>query len=158
VNAWRAILAALVIFAAGVVTGGLTVRLNKLHEVPAPASPAPGAGGFGFRQRGELLDRMQRQLYLSAEQRAHIEQILRDNHDHMRQLWESIAPQAEQERRRVHDLIMAELKPEQQKRFEEVFRGRGPFHPGEGRWREDHRDQKLRKQETAASTNSAKTE
>jgi Spy/CpxP family protein refolding chaperone len=140
-------MAALVIFAAGVVTVGLTVHL-KLREVPAPTSPGPS--GFGpLRQRGELLDRMQRQLYLTAAQRERIEQILRESHDRMKQLWDSVAPQAQNEHRRVHDLIRAELKAEQQTRFEEIFKSRGSNRTGDDRRRrEDWHDPKVpRKQE-----------
>ena len=127
---WKVILAALVIFAAGVVTGGLTVRLN-LQQPPTPAAPA----GFGImRQRGELLDRMQRQLYLNPTQRDHIEKIIRDSHEHMRQLWDSIAPQAQEERRHVHELIRAELNQDQQKLFDQMPMSRGP-----GRSMDDHR-------------------
>ncbi len=123
---WKVILAALVIFAAGVVTGGLTVRLKQPEPPPAMAPSSFGS----LRQRGELLDRMQRQLYLSADQRTHIEQILRDNHDHMKQLWDSIAPQAQAEHKRVHDLIMAQLTPEQQKHYQEILKFRGPNRGG----------------------------
>ena len=136
---WRVILAALVIFAAGVVTGGLTVRL-KVRDVPQPAASL----GLGpLRQRGELLDRMQHQLYLTPVQREHIEKILRDSHDHMKQLWDSIAPQAQEEHRKVHELIRAELQPEQQKQFEEMLKTRGPNRPMDDRRRhEDWHDQK----------------
>jgi hypothetical protein len=131
VKIWRVILAALVIFAAGVVTGGLTIRL-KLQQPAPPATPT----SFGpLRQRGELLDRMQRQLYLTADQREHIEKILRDSHEHMRQLWDSIAPQAQEERRRVHDQIRAELTPDQQKQFDAM----PPMSRGSGRFTNDHR-------------------
>jgi hypothetical protein len=137
VNAWKVILAALVIFAAGVVTGGLTIRL-KLKDNPQPPPPA----NFGpLRQRGDLLDRMQRQLYLSSVQREHIEKILRESHDRMRQLWDSIAPQAQQEHRRVQELIRSELGPEQQKKFEEMLKSRGPNRPlDERRWHEERRE------------------
>jgi Spy/CpxP family protein refolding chaperone len=126
-------LAALVIFAAGVVTGSLTVRL-KPHEVAPPSTPAP-TGMAPFRQRGDLLDRMQRQLYLDPTQRQHIEVILRDNHERMKQIWDSIAPQAQQEHRKVRELIRAELTPEQQKHFEEIFKSRNSSRPGEERRR-----------------------
>jgi hypothetical protein len=102
-----------------------------------------GPGGFAsMRQRGVLLDRMQRQLYLSATQRERIDQILRESHEHMRALWDSIAPKAQLEQRRVRELIRAELNPEQQKQFEEVFKPR-QGHPGEEhrRWGE-RRDSK----------------
>ncbi len=120
-NAWKVIAAALVIFAAGVVTGGLTVRL-KLRELP-PTSTSPGTFG-SLRQRGDLLDRLQRQLYLTPVQRERIDQILHENHDRMKQLWDSIAPQAQEEHRRVQERIRAELTPEQQKGFEEIMKRR----------------------------------
>jgi hypothetical protein len=139
VKVWKVILAALVIFAAGVVTGGLTVRL-KVRDVPPPAT-GPGLGPL--RQRGELLDRMQRQLYLSPVQREHIEKILRDSHERMKQLWDSIAPQAQEEHRRVDELIRAELQPEQQKRFEEMARTRSANRfSDDRRRREEWRDQR----------------
>src|SRR5437016_3188020 len=99
--------------------------------------------GIGpLRQRGELLDRMQRQLYLTPIQREHIEKILRDSHDRMKQLWDSIAPQAQEEHRRVHELIRAELNPDQQKRFTEMVKTRGPIRSMDERHRrEDWRDQ-----------------
>jgi hypothetical protein len=156
VKAWRVILAALVIFAAGVVTGGLTVRLSQNN---VPARPTQGPVGLGpFRQRGdmELLDRMQRQLYLSGAQRTRIEQILHDNHERMKQLWESIAPQAQAERRHVNELIRGELNADQQKKFDEVFKSRGPNHLGDERRRrgEEWRDQKpSRKPELPSSSN-----
>jgi Spy/CpxP family protein refolding chaperone len=135
VNAWRAICAALVIFAAGVVTGGLTVRL-KLPDTPTRNAP----GTFGtLRQRGELVDRLQRQLYLTPPQRTRIEQILHENHDRMKQLWDSIAPQAQEEHRRVQELIRAELTPEQQKAFEELMKRRPGNRSGEDWRRHDAR-------------------
>jgi hypothetical protein len=137
VKPWKVILAALVIFAAGVVTGGLTVHL-KVPETQSPVAPL----GLGpLRQRGDLLDRMQRQLYLTSVQREHIEKILRENHERMKQLWDTIAPQAQEEHRRVHDLIRAELDPEQQKRWAEMLKTRGP-RMDDRRRREDWRDQK----------------
>jgi hypothetical protein len=140
VKVWKVIFAVLVIFAAGVVTGGLTVRL-KLGEAPVPAGPP--AGMPGLRQRGDLLDRLQRQLYLTPIQRDHIELILRENHDRMKQLWDSVAPQAQAEHRRVHDLIKAELTPAQQKQFEEIMKSRPANRPGEERRRrEDRREPK----------------
>ncbi len=150
---WKVILAALVIFAAGVVTGGLTVRL-KFQGVPAPATTVTLGP---IRQRGDLLDRLQRQLYLSPPQRERIEVILRENHDRMKQLWDSIAPQAQEEHRRVHDRIRAELNPEQQKKYEEIFKARNSKAQNDDRRRKDERrDPKSpRRVESATSTNPA---
>ncbi len=149
---WKVILAALVIFAAGVVTGGLTVRLRTPH--PAPANGSVNVGPL--RPHRDLLDRMQRQLYLTPTQREHIEKILRDNHERMKQLWDTIAPQAQEERRRVHELIRAELRPEQRERFEEMVITRGPIRPGDDRRRrEDWREPRgPRRSDASASSNS----
>jgi hypothetical protein len=96
-----------------------------------------------MRQHGDLLDRLQRQLYLNPPQRERIEQILRENHDHMKQLWDSIAPQAQEEHRRVHDLIRNELNADQQQKFEEMTKWRSSSRFGEEwRRRDDHRSQK----------------
>lgn len=138
-KAWKAILAALVIFAAGVVTGALTVRLKPADSV-AVASPS---GNFGpLRPRGDLLERMQRQLYLTPEQRGRIEGILRENHDRMKQIWDSIAPQAQAERRRVNELIRNELTPEQQKRYEDLQKPHGPKRNADENRRREERDRR----------------
>ncbi|MHC1769841.1 MAG: hypothetical protein AB9869_37090 [Verrucomicrobiia bacterium] len=115
-KAWRVILAAVVIFAAGMVTGGLAVHLKQ-------TKPAPQNVSAGFsRQRGEVLDRMQRRLYLSPEQRQKIEGILRDSNARMNQLWDTVAPQAREEHNRVNDLIRAELREDQREKFEQMLK------------------------------------
>lgn len=136
-KAWRVILAALVIFAAGVVTGGLTVRL-KLSQAP----PARSAAAEQPRQRGEMLDRMQRQLHLTPDQRRDIERILRESNARMKQLWETVAPQAREEHQRVSNLIRAELRPEQLEKFEAMLKSRSLLRSHDERRRlENRRDQ-----------------
>lgn len=139
-NVWKVILAALVIFAAGVITGGLTVRL-KIQEVPERRTAPPGP------RRGDLLDRMQRQLYLTPLQRERIEVVLRESHERMKTLWDSIAPQAQEEQRRVHELIKAELTPEQQQTFETMMKARGPRFPDEKRRFEERREPRSSRRE-----------
>ena len=135
-NTWKPILAALVIFAAGVVTGGLTTRLG----LPPKTTTAPGPPPGGFRGiRNELVDRMQRELYLTVEQRERIEKTLRESHDRTRKLWESIAPQAQAEQKHVREEIRGILMPEQQAKFDESFKMRGPGRFGSDRLRDDGR-------------------
>lgn len=67
---------------------------------------------------------MQRRLYLTPDQRQKIEAILRDSNARMKQLWDSIAPQAREEQRRVNDLIRAELREDQRQKFEEMLKSR----------------------------------
>jgi hypothetical protein len=148
VNAWKVILAAAVIFAAGVVTGALSFRLKS----PEAAAPVVPLSTGPLRQRMDLLDRMQRRLYLTPPQREHIEKILRESHERMKLLWDSIAPQAQEEHRRVHELIRNELTAEQQSRFEEMLKSRGLGRGAEERRRlYERREGKSRRPDTSRS-------
>jgi hypothetical protein len=123
VNAWKAICAALVIFAAGVVTGGLTVSVRPPVEPPVPsASNVPAL--ILPQHRVEYLRRLQRQLDLTPPQHSRIESLLKESQERMRKAWEPIAPAAREEARQVRRQIVEELTPEQRKKFEEMTRAR----------------------------------
>ena len=114
---WKVILAALLIFSTGLVTGSLvTARVR-------PAARPP-VGLPGLTQRIEMMRRMERQLDLSAEQRERIEAIFHDSHQRMKQLWEPLAPQVAEETRHVRDRIEAELTPAQKEKFEQLLKQR----------------------------------
>jgi hypothetical protein len=68
VNPWKVILATLVIFAAGMVTGGLAMK--RLQPLPTTSKVPPSL------QRVELLRRMAKRLDLTASQQERIEQIV----------------------------------------------------------------------------------
>lgn len=125
-NSWKPILAALVIFATGVVTGGLTVNLR---------TKSPGPGFRALEQRAtpaqnwenrirELGKRMERQLDLTAEQREKIETIVRDSQHRIKGVFEQVAPKAREEFKETRMRIREVLTPEQRKRFEELFKVR----------------------------------
>ena len=128
VNAWKPILAALVIFAAGVLTGGLTVGLRR--PAVGPRWPASGQGlvrpwpaqRLGAQQ-GELFRRMEKHLDLTAEQRPRIEAIVKESQERIRTLAEDVAPQTRGELRRMRERIREELTPEQQRKFEKLDEG-----------------------------------
>jgi Spy/CpxP family protein refolding chaperone len=122
-NAWKAILAAMVIFIAGTVTGGLMV---KLHENRSRLHPPAMVTAAGPTMRLEFLKRIERQLNLTSAQRERIEAILRESQERMKALWEPIAPQANAEFQQVRERILAELSPEQKAQFEELSKMRGP--------------------------------
>jgi hypothetical protein len=126
VNTWKAIFAALVIFGAGVVTGGVLVwRLES--STPAPVNRNPGtirtsqnvsAGGM----RLEFLRRVQRELDLSLEQRERIDKILKDGQERTRKIMEPVAPEFHAELQRAKDEFRSVLTPDQQERFDELVR------------------------------------
>jgi hypothetical protein len=138
VNSWKVILATLVIFGAGVVTGGLLV--NYAIRSNGGINPATGIAAANQQQRPaqmpaltpwqlrnrDLVHKMDRALDLTPEQRDHITKIIADSQDRTKALWKPIAPQMNRELQRVHAQIRDELTPDQQKKFDEIMRPHGP--------------------------------
>lgn len=129
-NTWKVILATLIIFGTGVVTGGLLVSYSLhtnigLSAPPAPA-PVPQAGGTNpWMQRArELLRRMDRDLDLTPEQHQHIEKLITDSAERTRNLWAPIAPLMSKEMQKLHRDIRDQLDTGQRKKFELMTRPR----------------------------------
>ncbi len=134
-KAWQVILASIVIFLAGAVSGGLLVNQKNQERIhPVTKNPGPWA-----IQRGDFLRRIERELYLSPEQRERIERILRESHERSKPLWEKVEPQMREEMRQVREKIRAELNSDQQKKFDTLNRARGPGRQSEQFMREDRR-------------------
>jgi hypothetical protein len=136
VNNWKVIWATLVIFGAGVITGGLLVGYSDRaaqrvarrsvadHPAPPPRASAGRESGPNAREmavppalRKEFLDRLNRELSLSPEQRERIETIIRQGQEHTRDLWRV-------EMMATRQKIRAALTPEQQTRFQELLKQR----------------------------------
>ena len=142
VNTWKVILATVVIFGAGVVTGGLLVshsdraKLRQLRGYLAAAQPAhwtPPLREFPRRAEKELqlsleqrrmdfLLNATRELKLSPEQRERIERLVRESQENTRKLWEQVGPQMRKELAEVKEKIREDLTPPQRKRFEELMK------------------------------------
>lgn len=128
-NSWKVILATIVIFGAGVITGAFVVQF------------APGANGFRHQRFGsrsfeagspggmrfEFLRRMQRDLNLTAEQREHIDKILKQSQERTRKLMEPVAPQLHQEIQRAKAEFREALTPEQQTTFDQLLKQQQHF-------------------------------
>jgi Spy/CpxP family protein refolding chaperone len=128
VNTWQVILATMLIFGTGVVTGGLlvqhSVRSRERHGQPhstmgphplTPNSPAA-------LSRIELLRRAQRELDLTPEQREPIERILKEGQERMKKITETVEPRRRQELRRTMDEFRQVLTPEQRTRFDQLLK------------------------------------
>ncbi|MFO1476645.1 MAG: hypothetical protein U1F98_08345 [Verrucomicrobiota bacterium] len=145
---WKVVLATLVIFGSGVLTGGLLVNYVERSGAPAAVHPLeisavvptdavpvlanpvgtnrdlrmPAAAGVLFRK--DFLNRLSRELKLNPEQRDHIEKLIGEGQDRTRELWrvEWVETRAK---------IRRELTPDQQTRFEDLLKPRPPRHtPG----------------------------
>jgi Spy/CpxP family protein refolding chaperone len=124
VNPWKVILATMVIFGTGVLTGALIIRYTTDLAHPQRAgfanrSPESGSPG-GMRL--EFLRRTQRDLDLTAEQRDRIDKVLKQSQERTRKIMEPVSPLLRQEVQRVKAEFRDLLTPEQQVRFDELLK------------------------------------
>ena len=121
-NTWKPILAALVIFAAGVMTGGLTVKLRPLRPLPANQQGKKTVAAPREAQLRELSRRMQSELDLNPDQREHVEAIIHDSQERMKKLREDVGQKIGEEFREMRQKIRSELTPDQRKKFIEIMK------------------------------------
>jgi Spy/CpxP family protein refolding chaperone len=127
VNPWKVILATMVIFGCGVVTGALLLKTQLPPagnpDVPVRATLSTNAPPpWGQIQRLEFLRRMEKQLDLTQEQKDQITKIIKDSQERSRPIWEQIAPQMRQELRRTREEIRNVLTAEQQPKFDRLLK------------------------------------
>jgi len=129
VNTWKVILATMVIFGTGVVTGGLLVRHSELHRfrpprvagLPRPAQPSSPGGS-----RIELLRRVGRELNLTPEQRERVDKIISASQERAKKIMEPVTPKMREEVQRTKDELREVLTPEQRMRFDELLKQQRP--------------------------------
>ena len=135
---WKVILATMVIFACGVVTGGLMTRtISTRAEAPlasgsnsfAVATNSAGAtnrasmaGPILQMQRIDFLKRMDKALDLTPAQHDDIAKIMRASQDRTQPLWNQISPQMNEEVKRVREDIRDVLTPDQRRKFLDMLR------------------------------------
>lgn len=117
------ILAAVVIFCTGAVSGGLAVRLYENHH-NARILKASMSSGPGWNQRADLLRRFERHITLTPEQHEQIEKILADSQNRMKAIWNRVSPEAREEYKATNQRILAQLTEDQRKVFEELIHAR----------------------------------
>ena len=105
------VLATMVIFATGVVTGGILVR-----SATRPVAPSSPAAVF---HRFEIARRAVNQVDLSPEQHARIERVIRESQERIADYFQILEPDITDAFRQLRENIRAELTPEQRKQFDE---------------------------------------
>ncbi len=127
----------LAVFCIGAAAGVFVGR--ELERAERPDNGRDARIGFGpGGQRGGptggpppqvLLERLTRDLDLTAEQRTRLDEVLRASRDRVEQLQRDVRGRFEQEQRNLHEEIRKVLTPDQQQRFEKLIqdgrRGRG---------------------------------
>lgn len=119
VNAWKPILAALVIFCAGLVTGALGVRQLDKSAVKQQRQQSSQSGP-GMRLAGDYLRRLDKQLQLTEPQHKRIAAILKESQERTRHIYGKLDPQMRDELRQTRERIKAELAPSQLEIFEKM--------------------------------------
>ena len=126
-NRWKVILATLVIFASGVATG-LLLSGNEdpqpgLEPAAAPRVITPGAPPPVAWQRyqREFMNRLNKAVDLSPEQRRRINTALKESQERTKSIRDKIAPELQHEVKRIREQIRSELTPEQQATFDEAM-------------------------------------
>jgi Spy/CpxP family protein refolding chaperone len=142
-NSWKIILAAVVIFGAGAMTGGLLVNFAErshstvgqpasdegVHHAQAdnhdhdqsrpPDLTRPHPPEMLGRQFVQQLDKT---LHLTPEQRAAIAKIVADGQERNHEIWTNVAPQFHKVLQDTRQQIREQLTPEQRKQFEELVK------------------------------------
>jgi hypothetical protein len=130
VNSWKVILATVVIFGAGVLTGALVTQYTLLN---APRQPRAGlgfrAGEFGSPggMRLEFLRKIQRELDLNRQQQERIDALLRQSQERTRKIMEPIGPQLRQELQHAKAEFREVLTAPQQERFDQLLKQQQRF-------------------------------
>jgi hypothetical protein len=140
-NSWKIILAAVVIFGAGVITGGLLVnhvQSQQLgHVEPSSLEPNthPSADNhtpaskpevplprLAERLSKEFVRQLDQSLHLTMVQSNNIAKIVADGQERNHVIWTNVAPQMRKVMQDVNQQIRAELTPEQLKQFEALMK------------------------------------
>ena len=138
VNSVKVILATLVIFAAGVISGGLMFRqMQGIKASSAPPTPIvqTNAAAAVHDQRLEMLKRMSHQLTLTSEQNERIEKIMHESQDRIKTLRDELSPKIRDEMKHAREQIRMELSREQRRKFDELLRNRAQRPEENGRRR-----------------------
>jgi uncharacterized membrane protein len=142
-NAWKIILAVVVIFGAGVLTGGLLVNYveqshpKDIQRLPDEGNPQPEANNRDHDQPRpqdlpkprppemlgkQFVQQLDKTLRLTPEQRAAVSKIVADGQERNREIWTNVAPQMHKMLQDVRQQIREQLTPEQTKQFEEMVK------------------------------------
>lgn len=134
-NSWNVILATIVIFGAGVITGGLlvdhVVHPAAVHRPAEPKPPGPPATNESSDMPAPLRAQMMNKQFvgqlndtldLTPQQRQQIGKIISQGQQNTRDLWKLVGPQFQLVWRNTRQQIRLVLTPDQRKKFEALMK------------------------------------
>ena len=132
VNAWKPILAVVVIFAVGVVTGSIvddygTPKPGRAfpRQFPRERGPHGPEHPSGSRMEGQLnwlMKRIQRDLKLTDEQVAKVESAFKASREEMKLAFEELRPRMHASTEKLKEKLRGDLTEEQLAKFEKYLR------------------------------------
>jgi hypothetical protein len=127
VNSWKIIVATVVIFGAGVFSGGLLVNYVDYSRPGNHRPPGPQHGLEELAPRPDILktnfvQRLDDAVHFTPEQRKAVEKIIADGQQRSHELWKIVAPQFRPIMQDVRQKIREQLTPDQQTQFEELLK------------------------------------
>ena len=120
-NTWKVILATMVIFGTGVITGGIVVDRVAQRSRPhhPPTNKPPGSPGG---TRVDFLRKAERELDLTPQQREQTEKVIAGSQERIKKMMEPVNPKIREELQRTREDFRAILTPEQKARFDEMVK------------------------------------
>ncbi|HUR47268.1 MAG TPA: hypothetical protein VMZ27_15410 [Candidatus Saccharimonadales bacterium] len=123
---WKAILATLVIFTAGLFTGAVGVRL--LTPPPRPAfRPTAENPLLPWMVREQFVQFLAEKISLTEEQKDKVLKIVHDSQQRTQILTSLIEPEMREELRATRESIREVLTPEQREKYEEILKKRPKY-------------------------------
>jgi Spy/CpxP family protein refolding chaperone len=134
VNFWKVILATVVIFGAGVLTGGFLVDAvhdghpRSAHRPPPNADAKPPRPAeiplprMAEKMGKQFVQQLNDTLKLTPEQLGKIEKVIAEGQEKNHEIWTNAAPKMRAVMQEVNQQIRAELTAEQLKQFEELLK------------------------------------
>jgi len=132
VNAWKPILAVVVIFAVGVVTGSIvddygTPKPGRAfpRQFPRERGPHGPEHPSGSRMEGQLnwlMKRIQRDLKLTDEQVTKVESAFKASREEMKLAFEELRPRMHASTEKLKEKLRGDLTEEQLAKFEKYLR------------------------------------
>jgi len=142
VNTWKVVLATLVIFVAGILTGAMlvrsSVRMKQIRQraliqqpselthlqMPREVRPPGQSNAPSQFMRREFSILLQGELRLTHEQREQIERIMAEGQERIQKARQQVEPEIRREVVESRDRMRDVLTPEQRQRFEQLMKQR----------------------------------
>ncbi len=136
-NTWKVILATLVIFGAGMLTGNLLQEHGvRLGSLTAPHASPPRRPVHALTARGlrfDFLRHLQRELDVTPEQGQRIDAVIARSQERTKELMQPVIPQLRKEVERAKAEFRAVLTPQQRERLDQLVKRRRQ------QWRQRHK-------------------